>query len=236
MNQDEALVRRLYQWYTNCEGHTMEVRWPYFAHKKQHLLSKYEREDFWKTDVYNMVKRTEVYHFKQDQLGALAKVEDNIEYREQRMLLFYELMEAMPTFKWNGTRWEQQYNLGFVITEFRRAFSRYEAILQFRRLGLSTLDESLSTRNIFQMKNDKYISAFIDLQIKNREYPNTDWYDFFMIRYKRVPSHIGFAKYLAKVQAIELAIIQSGGLNDYKLVGYTQCNQDLELTQEFNNI
>jgi len=206
---DSTSLEKMWRNYYKYLGFsTLNQLAPFYQNGVSHLLSRRDREGFYGL-CRTIVKKIERQHFRKEQTGQLLREQDHWDYRTDRTLQLIEWFGE--DFPW------PEYSSQGVVEQYRRAFSRFEAVLQFQRLGISLVTEDKKT--LKAIKGHWMVTCLIDYSMFVRS-GFTDLYDFYINRYQRIPAEDAYARYLSRMETFLLTLRNSGVPKDYKLVGF----------------
>lgn len=216
------IERALYMHLVNCDGSNLARMLPFYYAGKQCLLSPAQRKDIY-VSIRGWVKTCETSHFKRAQkAGTLHDLQSISDYRDERVLLFYE---RLPYVKWPDTT--KTCVTAAQMYEFKINFSRYEALLQFRRLGISLGDETNPIKLIERTEITTFIMYFSWIRSNH-----TEFIDFYYARYGKVLSNVQLDRWHTKFRHLDEVISHTVGMRSYLLLGFTERSRDINMCAE----
>lgn len=241
---ESILLDKLWENYYGLPAYVHSFsRWlPFYMVGRQSLLLQHERDRMYLEIVPGIVNKVETEHFKRHQLRTQVtkRREDAIDYHFERVLMFYEFVQVFPFLELKDGKWDyvlkdmEQYT-GRIVYKFKMVFPRLEAILQYRRLGISLPTHSPRglPMDIHRLCTHWMITMLIDYQIWKRDHSTLDVEQFYMRRYGQVPTDRKLQVYRRRIMYVEKLLLNCGGLNDYRIVGLSENTTDFETQEEW---
>lgn len=249
---ESVLLKHLHDNYNELPRHVHSLSryLPFYQEGMQALLLPHERDTMYSYIVPGIINKAELEHFKQRQthstgMQITARVEDAIHYHEERVLMFFEWVRCFPFVqydereeRWKRVRKNTETYTAYIIFKHRKNFANLEAIAQWRRLGVAMPTENKDGKpyDLYRLCTHWVIKYFIDYQVWKRDHRTVDLETFYMRRYSKIPGAQALRTFERRMNWVERLIINSGGLNDYRLVGMGQAYHDLELAMEMNYV
>lgn len=209
-DEELQLKHKLYHHSVTFDSNALGIFLPYYVFQHPEWISARDRDNFWRA-LRGFISYTEDKHFKQKQgPNTLSNSTDYLDYRDERMLIFIEHLPKYANDKWG-------FNVAVILSTFRKEFPWYEAVLQFRRLGIEVLDD----KPVWKCRDDKALKAFVNYFAWKRSKIThyRTWYEW---RYGQELTDYQGAMQEVRIQLLEQAIRLSCGAAYVKLAEFTK--------------
>lgn len=200
----------------NVDGTALGQYLPYYQHEVQHWLTDKQRYYFWRALQGWMSQTTEKFFKRRQDETVLKNGIDGVnDYRTDRMLIF---IEHLPKY----TPW-RRFNAAIILSTFEKEFCYYEAVLQFRRLGIGLPDIP-----VWKQVNHWIVRSFVEyFAWKRSKYIEYD--DYYWSRRRKELTERQYEKQIKRFDYVDVLIKESCGAFFSKLSWYTEQSIDMDL-------
>ena len=229
MVDDKKLRMMLLQSALTIDATALGQFLPYYQHQHPEWLTEEQRFYFFRALHGWMKNDVERKHFKQTQTRQTLKDDEDVSiYHYDRILIFIEHLPKYTPY------W--RYNTSIILKTFQREFPYYEAILQYRRLGISLTGITNArgrTLDVWDISRHWIVRQFVKMCAwqRSRYKLYEDWYYY---RYGKDLTDTQLVRVIKRMEHIDNMIRQSCGAFHYKMMHYTELSADLVKIEEQN--